>query len=248
MTVVVSSGWNPCGCGCYNPCGCPPNGGGSAEVPDSPTNLVATPDEGAISLDWDAVSGATSYTVLRAENAGGPYYTTIAEEITATNAVDSDVSTGITYYYVVIATNAQGSSGYSNEDSATPLAPVQTKATFWGRSPSAHLTNEAEVEALSTHDDDDYRSSYDCGTAGAPNFCFLAWPAAFGGPNPATNPIMFGSLQASMAQPGSATPFGTSQVPPGSGYWVETVTVNGESYYIYRLSLETAGGVTLTVS
>jgi poly(hydroxyalkanoate) depolymerase family esterase len=51
------------------------------------------------SLTWNAVTGATSYSLKRSAVSGGPY-TTIASGVTATNYTDT-VAAGTPYYYVV---------------------------------------------------------------------------------------------------------------------------------------------------
>lgn len=82
-------------------------------------NLTATADDSKVILSWDAVTGVTSYNVKRATTAGGPY-TTIANNVTTTSYVDTDVVNG-TYYYVVTAITVDGESANSNEASATPV-------------------------------------------------------------------------------------------------------------------------------
>jgi fibronectin type 3 domain-containing protein len=87
-------------------------------VPPAPANLTATAGNQQVSLSWTASTGATSYNVKRSTTSGGPY-TTISSP-TATTYVDSSVTNGTTYYYVVTAVNASGQSGNSNQASATP--------------------------------------------------------------------------------------------------------------------------------
>jgi alpha-tubulin suppressor-like RCC1 family protein/fibronectin type 3 domain-containing protein len=89
------------------------------DPPAAPTNLIAVAGSGmTIILNWNAVTGATSYTVKRQGRAGGPY-ATIATNISGTTFQDTNVPYGVTYYYVVTAVNAGGEGGTSNEASAT---------------------------------------------------------------------------------------------------------------------------------
>jgi len=88
---------------------------------DAPTNLVATAGDSKVSLTWTAVSAATSYNVKRSTTAGGTY-TTIANNVTDASYVDTSVTNGTTYYYVVTVVNSAGESNTSNEASATPVA------------------------------------------------------------------------------------------------------------------------------
>ena len=54
----------------------------------------------------------------RSTTSGGPY-TTVASP-TTTSYTDTGLSNGTTYYYVVAAVNSVGTSGNSNQASATP--------------------------------------------------------------------------------------------------------------------------------
>ncbi|MBB5353461.1 fibronectin type 3 domain-containing protein [Haloferula luteola] len=87
--------------------------------PAAPLNVVATPKSGKIDLSWNASQGATGYTVKRSLTSGSGY-TTIASGLTGTSYSDSTVTDGVTYYYVISATNAQGESPDSTEVSAVP--------------------------------------------------------------------------------------------------------------------------------
>ena len=87
------------------------------------SGFIATPGSGKVSLSWAPSVGATSYTVKRATVSGGPYVTVACR--TTTSWVDSTVSAGTTYYYVVAGAytgnrNAGGASADSGEASATP--------------------------------------------------------------------------------------------------------------------------------
>jgi hypothetical protein len=87
----------------------------------TPTNLAATAGDSKVTLSWTVVSGATSYNVKRSTTAGGTY-TTIASNVTGTSYVDTSLTNGTTYYYVVTAVNADLESDNSNKASATPVA------------------------------------------------------------------------------------------------------------------------------
>lgn len=98
-----------------------PSGGGTPgepQVPGRPSGLQAEPGNASVALSWNAVSGATKYTVKRSLVSGGPY-TTVG---TATSAVysDSGLTNGVDYYYVVTASNSVGESTASVQVSAKP--------------------------------------------------------------------------------------------------------------------------------
>ncbi len=95
----------------------------TTQAPPAPSNLSATAGTGQVSLSWSASTGAASYNVYRGTAAGGESATPLATNITATSYVDSSVINGTKYFYKVAAVNAGGTSGMSNEVSATPAAP-----------------------------------------------------------------------------------------------------------------------------
>jgi fibronectin type 3 domain-containing protein len=94
--------------------------------PAAPTGLTATAGDGQVSLDWDdnAESDLSSYTVLRATTAGGPY-SAVASGLVTSDHGDTDVVNGTTYFYVVTAVDGDGNtSEESNQAPATPQAPA----------------------------------------------------------------------------------------------------------------------------
>jgi len=89
--------------------------------PDAPI-LAAMPDGNVISLAWGNVQNATHYTVKRSTTPGGPY-STIATNVVEPSFIDSTVSAGIKYFYVVTATSLNGESSNSNEAIAELTLP-----------------------------------------------------------------------------------------------------------------------------
>jgi fibronectin type 3 domain-containing protein len=89
-----------------------------AAVPAAPANLSAMAGNQQVSLSWTASSGATSYNVMRGTVNGGPYTQITSASITS--YVDTGLTNGTTYYYVVTAVNMAGQSSNSNQASATP--------------------------------------------------------------------------------------------------------------------------------
>ena len=86
-----------------------------------PTNLTATATNGQISLVWPVTTGATSYTLKRGTSSGNETVTVVTG-YNGTTYTNTGLANGTTYYYVVTATGAGGTSGNSPEVSATPEA------------------------------------------------------------------------------------------------------------------------------
>lgn len=87
--------------------------------PPAPQNLTASPGNKQVTLRWNTSIGAESYIVRRSTVSGGPY-TTVQTNVTATSFVDTGLTNGTKYFYVVSAINGNGESGNSNEANATP--------------------------------------------------------------------------------------------------------------------------------
>jgi hypothetical protein len=90
--------------------------------PAAPTGLTATPGDGQVALSWNAVAGATSYTVKMGLQTGGPYTTFQQGGIAGTSFTKTGLTNGTTYFFVVSASNGAGEGPDSTEASATPQA------------------------------------------------------------------------------------------------------------------------------
>jgi hypothetical protein len=86
-----------------------------------PTALKSIGGDSKVNLTWDTLTDATSYTVKRSATSGGPY-TPIATDVKDATYIDTDVTNGTTYYYIVTAIVDGRESGNSNEAMATPEA------------------------------------------------------------------------------------------------------------------------------
>ncbi len=84
----------------------------------APVQLAVVPGDTQSTLTW--LPNATStYTVKRSAASGGPY-ATVAEGVTALTYTDTGLTNGVTYYYVVSGSNADGSGPDSAEVSVIP--------------------------------------------------------------------------------------------------------------------------------
>ncbi|MBN2007417.1 MAG: Ig-like domain-containing protein [Anaerolineae bacterium] len=99
-------------------------------APAAPLDLAATEGDGEVALAWTVVPGAASYNVYRSYVSGGGYEL-IGNAASATY-VDTSVSNGTLYYYVVTALDATGNeSEASNEVSALPHYTIDWANLQW---------------------------------------------------------------------------------------------------------------------
>ena len=96
-----------------------------APVPPAPTDLNAVAGFGIVQLTWDAMPGATSYTVYRGTNDSGEGTTPIATGIVGTTFTDTGLVNGQDYYYRVTAVNSPqaGTSWESAESDEFAIMP-----------------------------------------------------------------------------------------------------------------------------
>jgi fibronectin type 3 domain-containing protein len=85
-----------------------------------PSNVAATPSNGQVTITWNiSDAGSLTYVVSRGTGAGGPY-TTIVPNPNPAGTIDTAVTNGTTYYYVVTVSSGGCTSPNSNEVSAKP--------------------------------------------------------------------------------------------------------------------------------
>ncbi|WP_168122328.1 DUF4832 domain-containing protein [Paenibacillus sp. HB172176] len=113
----------------------------AASAPAAPGGLTAVPGNNQVALSWNAVAGAAGYSVYRSD-ISGTGYVLIANQASGTAVVDYGVSNGQTYYYVVQAYNAGGSSGNSGEAQAVPQLVELQIDTFGDPSAFSGKTND----------------------------------------------------------------------------------------------------------
>jgi fibronectin type 3 domain-containing protein len=92
----------------------------SAVVPAAPTGLTATPGSpGSVTLAWTAsTSNVAGYNVYRSTASGAYTSTNKIASVAAPGFMDSGLTSGTTYYYVVTAVDASGNeSPFSTEAS-----------------------------------------------------------------------------------------------------------------------------------
>lgn len=103
----------------------------TAGTPNAPTGLTAAPGNASVTLAWTASTGSpvpTGYDVFRGTTTGGPY-TQIATNSAGVTYLDSALTNGTTYYYVVTAVKNSNQSTRSNQATGTPNWPAPNAPT-----------------------------------------------------------------------------------------------------------------------
>jgi hypothetical protein len=90
-------------------------------LPGAPTSVVATSGSARVVLSWAPTATATSYSVLSGTTSGGPY-SLVSGTLATPGLTNTGLIPGLTYFYVVTASNAAGVGAYSTEVSAIPLS------------------------------------------------------------------------------------------------------------------------------
>ncbi len=115
---------------------CDDAGTGPTETLDAPV-ITVTPDTSKIVVTWDAVDGATSYTLYHSTTAGVTDQSTSVQIPTGTSFTHISLTNGVTYYYRVAAKGSGGiTSELSEEKSGMPISavidpPENVTATGW---------------------------------------------------------------------------------------------------------------------
>jgi beta-glucanase (GH16 family) len=101
--------------------------------PAAPLALTANAGDSVVALNWNASTGATSYNVKRALVNNGPY-APLASGLTTTNYIDTGLTNGTVYFYVVSAVrNCEGTN--SPQVSATPVCSPPPAPTAGNNGP-----------------------------------------------------------------------------------------------------------------
>jgi hypothetical protein len=113
-----------------------------ATPPGAPSGLTATPANARVTLAWTASPGATGYNVQRSTVSGGSF-SSIAT-LAGITYTDTGLTNGMTYYYVVSATNSLGQSGNSAQVDATPSSFIPGPVTqlIWSTQPGQASANQ----------------------------------------------------------------------------------------------------------
>ena len=92
-------------------------------LPEAPTDLIGRAKRSKANLLWTAVEDADSYDVYRSGESGGPY--DFIGSVSRNVFVDTGLTTGETYFYVVQTVGEHGNS--MNSDEVEVLVPARRR-------------------------------------------------------------------------------------------------------------------------
>ena len=102
-------------------------------------------------LDWNAVIGATSYTIYWSTSTGVSSSSTAITGITDDNYTHTGLDNGTTYYYKAATVNSAGTGSLSDESSATPRTGYTvTEACTYGEAASGTVSGLKGANASGT--------------------------------------------------------------------------------------------------
>jgi fibronectin type 3 domain-containing protein len=124
-------------------------------IPGAPQNLAADPGTGYITLSWtdpvdDGGSAITNYRIYKGEVQGEMIFLNEVGNIRSYN--DSNVSNGITYYYMVAAVNGAGEGVLSSERNATWINKIPICQISY---PSTGTSISGTIGIMGTSSDND---------------------------------------------------------------------------------------------
>lgn len=143
--------------------------------PATPAGLTATAGSGQVALGWNSATGATSYNIKRSTTTGGPY--DLVGITVGTAYMDTTVTNGVVYDYVVSAGNSSGESADSPVVTALPLTAYEQWKASHGLASS--------LAATATPDNDGMPILLKYATGMTPGIPSPASPATLSGASPA---------------------------------------------------------------
>jgi fibronectin type 3 domain-containing protein len=167
----------------------------TASVPGGPANLTSTSGSGSVTLHWTASGsgGPTSYSIYRGTQSDGEATTAVG---TVSGTTTTFTNTGLTnnssYFYMVAANNATGSSPDSNEIIATPGVTLPSGTNLALSQPAYASSLQASGYPATAATDGNFNSRWssassdpqwllvDLGATHTVNQVVLAWENAYG--------------------------------------------------------------------
>ena len=98
-------------------------------VPPAPTNVQAGGSNNSVTVRWQAVGGATAYSVRRYSSSSTSTVSQTYADQVGTSLVVPNLTNGITYWFDVRARNSAGYGPPSSRASASPFVPLTIPST-----------------------------------------------------------------------------------------------------------------------
>ncbi len=194
----------------------------------APVNLAATAGDAQASLTWTSTPGATSYNVKRSTVSGGTY--TTVGTVPTSGFINTGLTNGTTYHYVVSAVNDGGENANSSQVSVTPLSAIQLwrQANFGTIDNAGNAADSADPDGDGTLNGTEFRlgldpkngsSAFKASCTRTPSGFELTWPTAAG--------LTF-EIRRSLALGGGDSLIGTVT---GVGAFTDTSPPVGSAFY-----------------
>jgi hypothetical protein len=164
-------------------------------LPSGPANLTSTTGSGTITLHWtgSTTGSPTSYSIYRGTKSDGEATTAVGTTNgTTTTFTDTGLTNSTTYFYEVVANNAQGNSPDSNEIMATPGVTVVSGTNLALNQPAYTSSSQGAGTPATAVVDDNFNSRWssaasdpqwlevDLGATHAISQVALYWESAYG--------------------------------------------------------------------
>ncbi|MES2308415.1 MAG: fibronectin type III domain-containing protein [Verrucomicrobiota bacterium] len=240
-----------------------------------PVGVTATPGNAQVSLSWASAAGASSYKIRRSTTSGSGYVDFTGNTTTALTFTNTGLTNGTTYYYVVLAVNATGTSSPSSQVSATPVAPPvaptgligtpgNTQATLsWSATAGATsykvqrstTTGTGYVDFTGNTVTAPTVTLTNTGLTNGTTYYYVVFAINAGGTSPKSNEVNVVPTPVPAAPTGLTATAGNAQailnwtaVSGATSYKVQRSTTSGSGYVDFTNNTVTAPTVTLTNS
>lgn len=130
----------------------------SSPEPQTPLNITATPGSGQVSLTWDAVTNASSYSLLWSTSTPVTASANRIDNIMSPTYTHAGLTNGQNYYYALVALNSRGPSPLSAEVNVQPSAggaPVDAVPAGAAPGTPMHVKVFTGYEQITLNADDD---------------------------------------------------------------------------------------------
>ena len=115
-------------------------------ITDTPEGVGIVASDGMTTITWSAVTGATSYNVYWSNTADVSPAAYVGKIVKDTSPyIHTNLTNGVTYYYVVTAVSPYGESAASLMVGATPKSPPPAAPQFVSAQPTPDTTNSITI-------------------------------------------------------------------------------------------------------